>query len=115
CCGASIITESQPQITRILSLKQRSLGGRAAKGRSGGGLVRALFVETETLGVDFEQAFGCFPVLTFSAHAFTKDARIEFAIARLANSIQDTIGFSRQFLAQTLLEVRRNIARQAQH
>src|SRR4026209_2589822 len=95
---------------RLCLLKQTRLCGGSSEGRACGCLVRAFLVETEALAVDFEESFGSFPVLTFAAHAFAKDARIEFAVACFTNSIQHTIGFRRQLRTQTLFEIRRNIA-----
>src|SRR3954453_6351650 len=90
--------------------EQTRLRGGTAKGRAGGFLVCALLVEAETLAVDLEKTFGCFPVLTFAAHALAKHARIEFTVTCFANSIQHTVCFRRQFFAQALFEVRRNVA-----
>src|SRR5689334_91006 len=104
-------------MTGRLSLfsEQTGLRGGTAEGSSRGRLVRAFLVETETLGMDLEETFGCFPVLTFAAHALAEDARIEFAVACFADSIQHTVGFRRQLLTQTLFEVWRNVAGQTQH
>jgi len=46
------------------------------------------------------------PVLAFAAHALAKDARVEFAAARVANAVQDAVGFGREFFAQALFEIR---------
>src|SRR5437868_2526968 len=93
-----------------LLTEQRSLRGWPAEGGRVRGLVRSLLVEAEAFAMNFEETLGGFPVLAFAAHAFTKDARIEFAIASFANSVHHSIGLRRQFLAQTFLKIRRDIA-----
>jgi hypothetical protein len=101
---------------RLLSLLQTDwLGPWAPEGRAGRLLVCAFLVEAETLAVNFEETFSRFPVLPFAAHAFAEDARVEFAVTRFANAIQNTIGFRRQLRTQTLFEIRRNVTGQAQH
>src|SRR4051794_36300761 len=90
-------------------LKQARLRRGPSEGRAGRLLVRALLIETEPLGVNFEETFGRFPVLTFATHALAEDARVELAFTRFANAIQNTIGFRRQFRTQPLFEIGRNI------
>src|SRR6185369_576055 len=96
-------------------LKQTRLRRGPPEGRAGRLLVRALLVETEALAVNFEQTFSRFPVLTFATHALAEDARVELAVTRFANAIQNTIGFRRQLRTQPLFEIRRNVTGQSQH
>src|SRR5215217_1561344 len=96
---------------RLSPLKQARLRRGPPERRAGRLLVRALPVETEPLGVNFEETFGRFPVLTFATHALAEDARVELAFTRFANAIQNTIGFRRQLRTQALFEIRRNITR----
>src|SRR5689334_20967537 len=104
-------------MTSPLSLvsEQRRLRGRTAERSPGGSLVRAFLVESETLAVNPEQTLGGFPVLTFAAHAFAERAGVQLAVARFANPVEHAISFGRQLLTQTFLEIRSDIAGQAQH
>src|ERR1051325_11648786 len=95
--------------------EQRRLRGRTAKGGAGGSLMHAFLIEAEALAMNLEQTFGRFPVLTFAAHAFTEDTRVQLAFARFANAIEHAVSFSRQLLTQTFYEIRRDVAGQAQH
>src|SRR5262245_25356237 len=72
-------------------------------------------VESQALAINFEEFRLRVPVLTLAAHAFAKDARIQFASTRVTNAIENAIGFGRQVFAQTLFEIRSDAARQAQH
>src|ERR1043165_9078446 len=98
-----------------LIAEQRGLGGRSAKGRTRGSLVRAFLVEAKALAVNFEQTLSCLPVWTFAAHAFTEDARVQLTFARFANSVQHAVGFGRKLFTQTLFKIRSDISRQTQH
>src|SRR5688500_3434672 len=95
--------------------KQAGLCGGPAKGSAGRFLTCVFLIKTETLAVDFEQPLSRFPVLTFAAHSFAEDARVQFSTTCFANSVHHTIGFSRQLLAQTFFKIRRNVAGQSQH
>src|SRR6266850_1441522 len=99
------------------SPKQRSLRRRAAEGAWARVALAddAMLVEAESPGIKLEQFFLRAPVLAFAAHALAKDTRVQFAATRIANAIQNAIGFSRKFLAQTFFKIRRNAAGQAQH
>src|SRR6185295_6603446 len=95
--------------------KQICMRGGSAKRGIGGCFMFAAFVEAEPLAVNFEQAFGGFPVLALAAHAFAEHRGIEFSAARVADAIHHAICFGRQILAQTLFEIWCDAARQAQH
>src|SRR5205085_8007347 len=60
--------------------KQNLLCGGAAEGACPCGLVTTLLVEAETLAMNFEQTLGGFPVLSFTAHAFAEDTRIQLTV-----------------------------------
>src|SRR5689334_10781042 len=100
---------------RLSLLKQTGLRRGSPEGRASRLLMCALLIETETLGVNFEETLGGFPVLTFATHALAEDARVEFSFTRFTNAIQDAVGFRRQLRTQALLEVRRDVTRQTQH
>src|SRR5712692_10436748 len=74
-----------------------------------------MLVEAESFGVNIEQLALRFPILTLTAHALAKYAGIQFAAARVANPIQDAVGFGRQFFPQALFKVRSDAARQTNH
>src|ERR1051325_863696 len=87
----------------------------SAKCTALGLLVSALFVKAKSRAMNLEQSFCRFPVLAFPAHSFPEHTRVQLSVARFSNSIQDTIGPSRQFLTQSLFEIRRDTAGQTEH
>src|SRR5688572_5792829 len=98
-------------------MKQRALCRWSAEGISVRGrfAADAMLIKAELSAINLEEFFLRVPVLPFAAHAIVEDARVDFAAARFADSIQDTISFGRKFFAQPLFEVRSHTARQAQH
>src|SRR5260370_39269272 len=74
-----------------------------------------MLVEAKPAGVNLKQLFLRVPVLAFAAHALAKDARVQFAAACVAYAIKNAIGLGREFFAQTLFEISRYAAGQAQH
>src|SRR5688500_15660503 len=98
-------------------MKQRALRRWSAESVSVRVAIAAnsMLVKAELSAINLKQFFLRIPVLPFAAHAIVEDARVDFAVARVADSIQDSISFRRKFFAQTLFEVGSNTARQAQH
>jgi len=70
----------------------------------------AMLVEAELPRINLEQLFLGVPVLAFAAHALAKDTRVQLAATRIAYAVQNAIGFGREFLAQTLFEIRGHAA-----
>src|SRR5687767_15315405 len=95
--------------------KQAGLCGGPAERRAGRFLTCVFLIKTKTLAVDFEEPLSRFPVLPLAAHSFAEDARVQFSPTCFAYSVHHSIGFSRQLLTQTFLEIWCNISRQAQH
>jgi hypothetical protein len=68
----------------------------------------SVLVEAESPGINLEQFFLSVPILAFAAHALAKDTRVQFAATRVADAIQNAIGFGRKLFAQPLFEIRRD-------
>src|SRR5688572_33208278 len=98
-------------------MKQRSMRRWSAEGVPVRVAVAAdaMLVKAELSAINLEEFFLRIPVLPFAAHAIVEDARVNFAAARVANAVQDTISFGRKFFAQTLFKVGSHTARQAEH
>lgn len=98
-------------------IKQRTLSGRSAKRVSVrvGIAADAMLVEAELSAIDLEEFLLSVPVLAFATHAVVEDTRVDFAAARVADAIEDTISFRGKFFPQALFEVGSNTARQAKH
>src|SRR5258705_3766077 len=96
------------------SAEQRALCGRTPKSISLCMIIAAdaVFVKSELLRVNIEELFLRGPIRAFAAHAIAENTRIEFTVARFTNAVQNAVGFGGQFLAQPLLEVRRDAAGQ---
>src|SRR5574341_1464755 len=100
-----------------ISAKQQALRCRSTKSVHPLDVVLAdaIFVEAEILAINLEKFFLRIPELAPAAHAIVKDTRVEFAVARVANTIQHAIGLCRKLVAQTLFEIGSYAARQTQH
>src|SRR5712692_438642 len=97
--------------------KQRALRRRPAKSVWSGVTLAAdaIFVKSKSPTIDFKQLFLRRPVLPLAAHALAKDAGVQLAAARVANAIQDPVGFGRKSFAQASLEIGSDAAGQTQH
>src|SRR6266849_9780436 len=97
--------------------KQRSLRRRTTKCVWSGVALAAdpMLIKAEAPAINVKKLLLRRPVLSLAAHPLAKDAGVQSTAARVADTIQDTVGFGGKFFAQALFEIRSDTAGQTQH